>query len=480
MTDWWTLGHVLRALTGREVPEPTPTVLDFGLDSRVLGVGGLFIALPGTRTDGHHYVVHAFANRARAALVHREVDASNALVLDLRTLDWSPPASWGQPLVLRVEDALQGLQKLARYWRARFPHLQVVGITGSVGKTTTKELVAQVLALHAATLKNPGNYNSEIGLPLSLVRARGYHRFAVLEMGFYVPGDIALLCHIARPHVGIVTTIDRVHAERAGSLEAIFRGKAELVQSLPPEGVAVLNTDDPWVWPMRRLTQARVVGYGLAPHAQVRASHIETRGLEGIRFRLHAEGRAFTVSTPLLGKHAVYNALAATAAARALGIPWETILTALAHAHQLPRLRPFPGPQGAWILDDAYNAAPRSTLAALDFLAELPGERIAVLGDMLELGPYEEEGHVQVGRRAAQVVQYLIAVGPRARILAQAAMKAGLPREAVFLADDPEEALRALLPKLHPRAVVLVKASRAVGLDRLIARLKEEVAHAHA
>ncbi len=476
----WTLSHVLRGLTGRAVPEPTPAVLDFAVDTRILGVSGLFVALPGTRTDGHRFVPDAFARRARAALVHRDVEIPGARVLDLRRPDWQVPSDWRQPLLLRVADALHGLQALARYWRARFPALQVVGITGSVGKTTTKELTAQVLALHQATLKSPGNYNSEIGLPLSLTRARAYHRFAVLEMGFYVPGDITLLCSIARPRVGVVTTIDKVHAERAGSVEAIFRGKAELVEALPEEGVAVLNVDDPWVWKMREHTRARVVGYGLSPQAQVRASQVQVRGLQGLRFHLHAEGRTFAVETPLLGKHTVYNALAAVAVARALGVPWETILTALTHAYLRPRLRPFRGPRGAWILDDAYNAAPRSTRAALDFLAELPGERIAVLGDMLELGPYEAEGHRDVGLRAGQVVHRLIAVGPRARELARAAVVAGLPEENVRLAEGPDDAWEYLQAWLHPDAVVLVKASRAVGLDRLIRRLQEEADDARA
>ncbi len=471
--DWWTLGDVIEALSGIRPPGVTPMVLDFGIDSRTIGVGGLFIALPGTRHDGHDFVDAAFRRGARVALVHREVEVP-ALTLDLRQPPSTWPDAWEAPVLIQVEDALSGLQTLAHYWRRGHRTLQVVGITGSIGKTTTKEVIAQVLSAHQPTLKSPGNYNSEIGLPLSLVRVRRHHRFAVLEMGFYVPGDIALLCDIARPLIGVVTAIDRVHAERAGSLEAIVQGKAELVQALPEEGVAVLNVDDPLVAQMVRWTSARVVGYGLSPQAQVRASNIQVRGLEGLRFRVHAEGRTYTVTTPLLGRHAVYAALASIAVARVLGVPWDTILTALAHMYYRPRLRPFRGPQGAWILDDAYNAAPRSTIAALEFLATLPGERIAVLGDMLELGPYEQEGHQEVGRKAAQVVDRLIAVGPRARWLAQAALEAGLPQEALRLAQDPDEAWQYLRPWLHEKAVVLVKASRAVGLDVLVRRLKEE------
>ncbi len=471
--DWWTLGHVLAALTPQPPSEPTPPVLDIGIDSRTLGVGGVFVALPGTRHDGHDFVGAALAKGARAALVHKEVDVE-AVVLDVRNPVANWPVEWRGPFLIRVQDTLAALQALARYWRRRHPSLQVVGITGSIGKTTTKEVIAQVLAAHGPTLKSPGNYNSEIGLPLSLVRARGYHRFGVLEMGFYVPGDIALLCDIAQPHVGVVTAIDRVHAERAGSVEAIVQGKAELVRALPPEGVAVLNMDDPLVAQMAHWTSARVVGYGFSPQAQVRASNVEVLGLEGVRFQVHAEGTVHEVVTPLLGRHAVYAALAAIAVARTFGVPWEVLRTALAHMHERPRLRPFRGPQGAWVLDDAYNAAPRSTQAALEFLGTLPGERIAVLGDMLELGPYEEEGHREVGRKAAQVVDRLIAVGPRARILAEAAREAGLPGEAIRLAEGPEEAWHHLRSWLHPRAVVLIKASRAIGLDALVRRLEEE------
>ncbi len=473
MTPGWTLGHVVEALTGTRPPEPTPALLDFAIDSRMVGAAGLFVALPGSRFDGHDFVEDAFRRGARAALVHREMPGIQAQRLDLREPTPLQALQGPGPWLLRVSETLAALQRLARYWRGRFPHLQVVGVTGSVGKTTTKEVIAQVLALQAPTLKNPGNYNSEIGLPLSLLRARAYHRFAVLEMGFYVPGDIALLCDIARPQVGVVTTIDRVHAERAGSLEAIVQGKQELVQALPETGVAVLNRDDPNVWGMAAAARGRVVSYGFHPEADYRAEAVQVLGLEGLRFRLRAEGRTWEVTTRLLGKHAVYAALAATAVARALGLPWEGIMTALRYARVRLRLRPFRGPAGALILDDAYNAAPRSTQAALDFLAAFPGERIAVLGDMLELGPYEEEGHREVGRHAARIVHALIAVGPRARVLAQAAAQAGLPEQAITWVPDAQHAYEVLRPRLHQDAVVLVKASRAVGLDALIRRLEQ-------
>lgn len=469
----WVLADVIEALTGVRPANAGPPVLDIGIDSRTIGVGGLFVALPGTQVDGHAFVRDAFRRGARAALVAREVDAEG-WVLDA-TQGWPGGVlPDGGPYLLRVANTLQALQQLARYWRRRLPNLTVVGITGSVGKTSTKEIVAQVLAPWTPTLKSPGNYNSEIGLPLSLVRARPYHRFAVLEMGFYVPGDIALLCSIAQPRIGVVTAIDRVHAERAGSVEAIVRGKQELVEALPADGVAVLNADDPLVWGMAAHTRAKVVGFGLSPEAAYRATDVQVLGLDGVAFRLHAEGQTWDVRTPQLGRHAVYAVLAALAVGRSLGLPWETLLNAVRHAHHRPRMRPFRGPKGALILDDTYNAAPRSTRAALEFLSTFPGERIAVLGDMLELGPYEEEGHREVGRFAAQVVHRLIAVGPRARILAQAAQEAGLPASAIHLADTADQALDALMPWLHKDAVVLVKASRAVGLDVLTQRLEAQ------
>ena len=246
----------------------------------------------------------------------------------------------GQPFCLRVENTLAALQQIARFWRRKLD-LRVIGITGSVGKSTTKELIAEVLSQRYRTLKNPGNLNNEIGLPLTLLRlGPGYQR-AVLEMGFYVPGEIALLCDIALPQVGVVTNIGTVHAERAGSQEAIARGKAELVQALPPapQGVAILNYDDPLVRQMAEQTPARVLFYGLDPAADLWADEIESLGLEGIRFRLHYRSEILHLRVPLIGHHSVQTVLRAAAVGLVEGLTWGEIVYGLQH-------RPDPAPPG--------------------------------------------------------------------------------------------------------------------------------------
>jgi len=469
------VADVIHGLTGQYPPhggqEPITAAV---IDSRRATPGSLFIALPGEHHDGHDFVADAFARGAQLALVHREVP--DCSTLDLRGgLD---PAAWDAfrlPGCLRVEDTLRGLQTLARHWRRRLPDLRVVGITGSVGKTSTKELVAQVLAQRYRVLKNPGNYNNEIGLPLTLLHARPEHQWAVLEMGFYVPGDIALLCDIAQPHIGVVTNVGMVHAERAGSREAIAQGKAELVEALPPQGAAVLNYDDPWVRGMAGRTAAQVFFYGLSPEADLWASDIEGLGLDGIRFVFHYQGEAVPVHLPLLGRHAVQLALRAAAVGLLAGLDWPDLLEGLRSGRAQLRVMTVTTPQGALIIDDTYNAAPQSVLAALNLLADIQKRRkIAILGDMLELGPYEEAGHEMVGVRAAEVVDYLITFGSRARRIAQAARQAGLPaaRVRAFSPEEMDALIAYARDLLGPQDVALIKGSRGMRMERIVAALE--------
>ena len=470
-----TLADIIEALTGQRWPQATEVIPEVVIDSRQAVPGALFVALPGQRVDGHDFVPEAFERGASLALVQREVPGYPQLDLrrPLTEADWT---GFRLPALLRVNDTLQALQQAARFWRRKLPQLRVVGITGSVGKSTTKELVAQVLSRRYRTLKNLGNLNNEIGLPLTVLRlTEGYQR-AVLEMGFYVPGEIALLCDIALPHIGVVTNVGTVHAERAGSQETIARGKAELVEALPPapEGVAVLNYDDPWVRWMAERTRARVFFYGLSPEADLWADQIEGLGLEGIAFRLHYQGETVAVKAPLLGRHSVHTALRAAAVGLVEGLSWQEIVEGLRMGHTQLRLVAVRAFNGALLLDDTYNASPQSTLAALNLLADLPGRRIAVLGDMLELGPYEREGHEKVGVRAAEVAAVLVTVGPRAKMIAEAALRAGMPAEQVWVTEDVDQALEALRALLQPEDVVLVKASRGMRLDRIVAALEAE------
>ncbi len=434
--------------------------------------GSLFAALPGENQDGHDFLEQAFARGAVAALVDQDRDGAWQ-TLDLRG-SGAAPTVVQPPVCLRVHDVLAALQQIARYWRSR-QAVRVIGITGSVGKSTTKEVAAELLERRFRTLRNPGNLNNEIGLPLTVIRLSDFHSHAVFEMGFYLPGEIALLCDIARPQVGVVTNIGPVHLERAGSMEAIVAGKRELVESLPaaPDGVAILNFDDEAVRAMAAHTAARVFTYGLDPRADLWADEIVGLGLDGVRFALHHGRDHDHIRVPMLGRHSVHTALRAAAVGLAEGMSWEEILAGLRQTHAQLRLVAVPGPGGAILLDDTYNAAPESTIAALNLLAELEGRKLAVLGDMLELGSYEESGHRMVGARAAGVADELIAVGRRARWIAEEAVRAGLPRTHVAHVELVPQAIGALRRKVGQGDVVLVKGSRGMRMDQIIDDLAE-------
>src|SRR5512133_1614509 len=423
-----TLADALEALTNFR-PIAATVITEAVIDSRQVIPGSLFVAIPGENVDGHDFIAEAFRRGASFALIQRDAVADGSFrTLDLRavlSIDSFPRENLIPPLCLRVENTITALQQIARYWRRKLD-LRVVGITGSVGKSTTKELVAEVLSTRYRTLKSPGNLNNELGLPLSILRlGSGYER-AVLEMGFYIPGEIQFLCDIALPHIGVVTNVGTVHAERAGSQEAIARGKSELIQALPSDGVAILNFDDPWVRKMEEKTKARVFFYGLSPEADLWADQIEGLGLDGIRFRLHYKGETVHSHVPMIGRHSVHTALRAAAVGLNDGLTWQEIFEGLSHGHAQLRLVAVRSKTGALILDDTYNASPESMLAALSLLDELDGRKIAVLGDMLELGPYEKQGHELVGMRAAQVAKILLTLGPLAHMIADAARRAGM------------------------------------------------------
>jgi UDP-N-acetylmuramoyl-tripeptide--D-alanyl-D-alanine ligase len=468
-----TLADVIEALTDIRL-DADLIITEAAVDSRQVIPGSLFVAMPGERTDGHDFLQQAFHRGASFALIQREVDSSFR-TLDLRNgLQAESKPDLTPPLCLRVENSLGALQRIARFWRRKL-NLRVIGITGSVGKSTTKEVVAQVLSERYRTLKNPGNLNNEIGLPLTILRlGPGYER-AVLEMGFYVPGEIAFLCDIALPQIGIVTNIGTVHAERAGSQEAIARGKSELVRSLPlaPDGIAILNFDDPYVRKMEEKTKARVFFYGLSSESALWADQVEGLGLDGIRFRLHYERETLHVHLPMIGRHSVETALRAAAVGLVEGMNWQEILNGLGQGHTQLRLVAVRSESGALILDDTYNASPESMLASLNLLSELEAQRrIAVLGDMLELGPYERQGHEMVGLRAAQVVDVLVTLGPRAHLIAQAARRAGMKPSSVVEFEEGTATIKWLQENLSESDAALIKGSHGLRMDRIIAAVE--------
>jgi len=431
--------------------------------------GCLFVALQGEARHGHEFVTAAFRAGAVAAIVEADL-ALEFQCLDLRRGFESPSAELELPVCLRVESSLTALQRMATYWRNQH-HPRVIGITGSVGKTTTKELVAAVLARRYNTLRSQGSYNNEIGLPLTLLQLTAAHQRVVLEMGMYDVGEIADLAQIARPHVGVVTNIGPVHLERAGSMDRIAQAKAELVEALPSDGTAILNYDDPLVRDMAEQTQARVFFYGLSPRADLWAGGIQGMGLEGIRFQLHYAGETIHLRVPLLGRHSVHTALRAAAVGLVEGEGWQEIVEGLQGGAPQLRLVAVDGINGSTLLDDTYNASPQSTLAALNLLDELDGRKIAVLGDMLELGIYEEEGHRKVGLRVIESADILITVGRLGRIIGEEAQRWGFPASKVHILENNDQAIELLREIIAPKDVILVKGSRGMQMEEVVMAL---------
>ncbi|HEU4758647.1 MAG TPA: UDP-N-acetylmuramoyl-tripeptide--D-alanyl-D-alanine ligase [Dehalococcoidia bacterium] len=417
------------------------------IDSREAGPGDLFFALRGERHDGHDFVAEALARGAAGAVVERPLEVPEDAAL------------------FHVSDSLQALQELAAHWRRRHD-VRVIAVTGSVGKTTCKELIASVLGSRYAVLKSEANLNTEIGVPLTLLRLAADHERAVLELAMHARGEIALLARIAQPQVGVVTSIGPVHLERLGTLGAIVAAKAELVEALPADGVAILNGDDASTAGLAARTRARVLFYGQSEQCHVRGSEVVSRGLDGISFRLTFGEASVTVSSPLPGRHHLYPCLAAAAVALVEGMTLDEIAVALASARPDLRLRVLEGPGGSTIIDDSYNASPASMLAALDLLGEMPGRRIALLGEMRELGAAEEEGHREVGEQAATACDVLIVVGQRTRPLAEAARAAG-HRDVRFV-ESVAEAAVAARSELRGGGFLLVKASRALALEGVV------------
>lgn len=447
--------HDIRAALGRELLSERPgTETTFGRvwnDSRSTRGGDLFVALKTENRDGHEFAAKAVEAGARGVIVQSEVEVPE------------------RTYVFRVRDTQHALGEIARHWRKRF-FIKAAVVTGSVGKTTTKELIAAVLGSKYNVLKSPANFNDEIGLSMTLLQLTGAHSRAVLEVGMFGPGEIRRMCEIAMPEIGVVTNVGPSHLERLGSLEAIAAAKAEAVEGLPGYGFAVLYADDARVAAMAEKTKARVLTYGVESSADVRGVEIQPRGLKGVDFEVVCAGRKVSAHTPVPGVDLVPNALAAIAVAMADGMALEEAAAALRHANVPGRLQAKKASNGALILDDSYNASPSSMIAALKVVGDTAGRRYALLGDMFELGAAETEGHASVGREAAAVLDGLFTVGERGKIIAEAAERAGLAQVRHF--ESKTQASKALKAGLGPGDVLLVKASHGMALETVVEELE--------
>jgi alanine racemase len=427
---------------------------DFCYDSRIIQPGELFLAVKTEKADGHDYIDEACQGGAAGVLCEQGRDLAEYGVTCIQVSGTEKALSHWAPYVLKKQG------------------VEVVGVTGSTGKTSTKEAIAAVLGVAFDVFKNYGNYNGRYGLPIALGRLQPQHKKAVLEMACDSFGEIADLSAMTSPRVGVVTSVDHTHLEYLGSLDSIAEEQGKLVEALPEDGYAILNYDDPSVRPMMYRTPAQVISYGQGEGADVRASEISSNR-DGLRFRVHHRGRVFEAVAPLLGRHSVYTALAAAATGIVYGLSWETILSALAGLRPIVgRLNPLPGVNGSLLLDDTFSASPASTLAALDVLDELEGgKKIAVLGDMLRLGSYEDEGHREVGQRAAEVVDYLVTKGDRARLIAGEAQRSGLDRDRVLVTYTTDDTVRGLSGIIQSGDVVLVKGDVEARMEGVVERL---------
>jgi len=445
---------IAEAAGGSLIRASSRAIRGAAVDSRKVERGNLFVALPGENTDGHRFLGAAVDLGASCLLVRDDAEVG-VVTAAAETADCG---------IVAVPDTLIGLQRVAAVWRLRFDPL-VVGVTGSIAKTSTKEAIAAVLSRRFRTLKSEGNANNEIGLPLTVLRMAPEHEAAVLEMGMYVGGEIATLARIGRPRIGVVTAVLGVHLSRIGSIDAVEQAKGELVEALPADGVAVLNGDDERVRRMARRTAARAMTYGFGPRVDVAAADVVSLGADGMRFTLRTPAGAADVATPALGRHGVHNGLAAAATGIAAGLRLDQIVAGLEvgwHADHRDRLV---RKGGVAILDDTYNASPASMLAALELLASLPGRHVAVLGEMRELGEAHEEGHLRVGETAGKVLDRLIVVGPEASGIVRGAVVLG---DRATLVPDREAALAVLREELRSGDAVLVKASRGVALEWVV------------
>ena len=463
----YTLAEVASAVRGElAAGSADARVLSAAIDSRAVDAGALFFALPGERVDGHEFVAQAATAGASGAVVSttRPRDSFGDL-----------PEAFG---LIMVDDPARALARLAG-WHRRLMKASVVGVTGSAGKTTTKDMIAAVLAESFSVLATEGNMNNEIGLPLTLLRLQPGHDVAVLEMAMRAPGEIAALAETARPDVGVVTNVGYAHIGLLGSQSAIADAKAELVRALPAHGFAVLNGEDPRVRAIERFAPGRSLLYGLSPECSVRAVDVALSE-DDTSFAVALDGQAvpdvrFTVPVP--GRHNVLNGLAALAVGWRLGIEPEAMARGLASFRPSAMRMHFVKASGGFtLIDDTYNANPASVRCAIDAALQHAGQRrvIAILGDMLELGDSAAAGHAELGEYAASAgVSGLVTVGSLAALAAQGAVRAGLDPRRCRACDDNVSAARAATEMADADDVILVKGSRGMRMEQIVSALAE-------
>jgi UDP-N-acetylmuramoyl-tripeptide--D-alanyl-D-alanine ligase len=460
-----TIEEVLRA-TGGKLLQGKENAFFQGIstDSRTITEGELFIALKGPRFDGHHYALEALKKKAGGVLVEED------MVGDIR---WN---GYRSRAVIAVKDTLTALGAIARDWRRKYGP-PVVALTGSNGKTTTKEMIAACLETTFPILKTKGNLNNLIGVPLTLLTLTEKERVVVLEMGMNVPGEIRRLTEIAEPDVGLITNIQKVHLEGMGSLERLKEEKGELFRKMRRDGTILVNQDDPRVVDLARDYPGQKITFGIETPAEVMAKEIQLRGTEGTSFTLFLEGEAMEIHLQLLGRHFVPNALSAIAVACLFGVELKQAKEAIEHFQSFPmRMEVVPLKGGKTLINDAYNANPYSMERALETLVEVKGKgrAIAVLGDMLELGNFEKEAHEQLGVKVSGLaIDFLLVLGEEAPLVVESAIRHGFPIERTRVVESLSAAISLLRQIVQNGDWILVKGSRRMTMEKIVEDLTE-------
>ena len=457
--------EVLKATRGKLLQgEGNTSFQGISTDSRTVTEGELFIALKGSRFDGHHYVLEALEKKAGGVVIEEEK------VGDIR---WN---GYRAKAVIAVKDTLFALGNIALDWRRKY-RTPLVALTGSNGKTTTKEMIAACLETTFPILKTKGNLNNLIGLPLTLLTLTERERVVVLEMGMNVPGEIRRLTEIAEPDVGLITNIQKVHLEGMESLERLKEEKGELFRKMRRDGTILVNQDDPRVVELASDYPGQKITFGIEHPAEVMAKEIRLGGAEGTFFTLILEGEAMEIHLRLLGRHFIPNALSAIAVACLFGVEVKQVKEALENFQSIPmRMEIVPLKGGKTLINDAYNANPHSMGLALETLVEAKGEgrAIAVLGDMLELGNFTKEAHEQLGEKVSELsIDFLLALGEEAPIVVESAIRHGFPLERVRVVESHSEAISILKQMIQNGDWILVKGSRRMAMEKIVEGLTE-------
>jgi UDP-N-acetylmuramoyl-tripeptide--D-alanyl-D-alanine ligase len=458
-----TAGEIAAVIGGRLLSGPPETVFtSLGTDSRQILRGQVFWALKGENHDGHDYVAEAIRLGASGAVIHK--DRSGAF-----------PSTMGSS-VIAVSDTLKGLGDLAGWWRHQHP-VRLAAITGSMGKTTTKEMAAAIVGTGRKTLSNHGNFNNLIGLPLSLFQLKEEHRAVVLEMGMNRRGEIARLTEIADPDVGLITNVARVHLEGLGDIMGVARAKVELLEMMSPNATAILNGDDGLLMKTASSQGRKAMTFGLSAGNDIQAGNVRDLGREGFSFELRHQGQTVPVRLSIPGRHNVMNALAASAIALSFGESYEHISEGLSGYKGVKgRFTVTILPSGVVLVDDTYNSNPTSLRAAMEHLKNLVPEsgRIFIgLGDMLELGAETEPAHLEAGAQVAKLgAELFVAMGDQAEFMIQGAVLNGFPRNRTAKVGSHGEMVRIFRKEMKKGDLLFLKGSRRIGLDRVAKTLR--------